>query len=56
MAKVKITATVEEKVNESVIKLSEKENRNFSNMVEVLLDEALLQRIIHSSKQSKTKK
>lgn len=56
MAKVKITGTVEEKVNDSIIKLSQKENRNFSNMLETLLDEALLQRIIRQTKSKPSNK
>jgi hypothetical protein len=53
MAKSKFSITIEDKVAESVTKLSEKENRNFSNMIETLLDEALLQRIIRESKLKK---
>ena len=48
--KVKITVTVDEKLEDRVKAMSIKENRNFSNMVEVLLDEALLARIIKSKK------
>ena len=48
--KVKITVTVDEKIEDRVKAVSIKENRNFSNMVEVLLDEALLARIIKSKK------
>lgn len=53
MAKVQISATVDDKVNDRVIKLSEKENRSFSNMLETLLDEALLQRIVRQTKSKK---
>lgn len=48
--KVKITATVDEKIEDRVKALSAKENRNFSNMLETLLDEALLARIIAENK------
>lgn len=56
MAKVQISATVDDKVNDRVIKLSEKENRSFSNMLETLLDEALLQRIIRQTKSKPSNK
>jgi hypothetical protein len=51
--KVKITASIDEKLEDRVRATSIKENRNFSNMLEVLLDEALLARIIKSKPKKK---
>jgi len=53
MAKEKLNASVEPNVLKQVSDMAAKENRNFSNMVEVLLDEALLARIIKSTKKKK---